>query len=242
MSTPTIPFATAGFISGGTFTYYGLLSDGDDVVSRPGTLQTAAAKQLRGAILHIDAATSAVTLPAVFSDCNCILAIDCDATLANAPCQVYVGGKFKADAVIWPAALSHALVTEALRDMDIQIESVEFTDGSLVKSMPTEVQADAAKKVIAENEDRVKQAKAEAKPDDPGRDSPWGYLTAEERQNKPELATIHDRDDKEKEDQEKANQEKSDKHDKPKPTTTAPPPPHHMQHGSPSATKPKGGD
>jgi hypothetical protein len=239
MSTPTIPFATAGFISGGAFTYYALLSDGDDVVSRSGILQLAAAKQLRGAILKFDPATTNVTVPAVESDCNCILALDCDATLANAPCQVYVGGKFKANAVIWPGALSHGLITNALRNFDIQIESVVFTDGSLVKSVPTEAQAEAAKKVIADNEGREKQAKAEAKPDDPGRDSPWAYLTADERLNHPELATIHDREDQEKADQEKADQEKGDK---PKPTTTAPPV-HHPQHGGQQPPKPnKGGD
>jgi len=220
MSTNPIPFGTAGFSSPVTFNYYDLLSDGDDVVSRPGNLQIAAGSQLRGAILKIDPATSNVTVPTVETDCNCILAINANATSGIVPCQVYVGGKFKADAVIWPGALNHALITESLRMHDMQIESVEFTDGSLVKALPTKLEAEGAKKVIEENkaaEKKTKEAEQKAAEAVPPRDSPFAYLTQEERLNDPGLAAIHDRQNEEEGDNEKEKGKTT------APTTTQPP-------------------
>jgi hypothetical protein len=198
MSTPTIPFGTAGFIGPFPFDYYPLLSDGDDIVSRSGSVALGGGVLQRGAILKYDPATGLVSAPVVETDCNCILAGDIDATSAAAACVIYVGGKFKADAVIWPGALNHALITESLRQHDMQIESVVFTDGSLVKSTPTEAEAQEAIRTVEEN--RGKEAKAAAAVETeklPPSDSPWAYLTPEERANKPELAKVKVQDAKE---------------------------------------------
>ena len=123
------------------------------------------------------------------------MVMDVDATSAAQAAQVYVGGRFKADAVIWPGVINHALVTESLREHDMQIESVEFIDGSLVKSNPTEAQAALAKKQVEENRGAEKADKAAEQP--PGSkvssDSPWAYLTAEERDKDPQLGEVHHR-------------------------------------------------
>jgi len=238
--TPTIPFGTAGFAGPSTFTYYDLLSDGDDIVSRPGTLKLAAGSQLRGAILKFDPATGNVTVPAVETDCNCILAISANATAADVPCLVYVGGKFKADAVIWPGALNHALITDALRKVDMQLESVVFTDGSLVKTVPTQAEAEGAKKVIEENlaaEKAEKKTAEEAAAAIPPRDSPWAYLSVEQMQKDPGLATIHDRKNEE------AAAEKTAEGKKPDPNKQqdSGKPPQHDPH-TPNKPGGKGGD
>ena len=179
-----------------TFGYSPLLSDGDDVVSRSASMASGGGVVKRGAILKWDPATGLLTQPAVATDCNCILSNDIDATLAAASAIVYVGGKFKADAVIWPGALSHALVTESLRMHDIQIESVVFTDGTLVKTAPSSQESLNAQAVVESNrkaEEEAAKASAGVKEDGdptkkPSVDSPWAYLTPEEREKHPELA------------------------------------------------------
>lgn len=224
------PIGKATFRSEGSFTYYELLSDGDDIVTSPGLLQIAAGIQKRGAILKWDPATTNVTVPAVETDANCILADDTDPTSAIAPCNIYRSGKFKADAVIWPGALSHALITDALRKVTILIESVMYTDGSLVKTEPSQAEAENARKVIEENKQRAKDVKKAAEEEEkiPPRDSPYAYLTEDEKEKSPELADIHDR-----ENEEKAAAEKEKEPGK------QPPPPHNpAPHTPPSKTPP----
>lgn len=192
MATPINPIGQASFSGPVPFNYYPLLSDGDDVVSRPASVASGGGIFKRGAIVKWDPATGLVTMPVAATDCNAIVVNDVDATSATQAAQVYVGGKFKADAVIWPGALSHALVTESLRQHDMQIESVEFIDGSLVKSAPSEAQASEAKKTVDANRAEAEKVKAAAPvpADTPSSDSPWGYLTPEEREKQPQLATV----------------------------------------------------
>lgn len=194
MSTPTFPLGQAAFYGPVQFNYYPLLSDGDDIVSRAASVALAGGVFKRGAIVKWDPATGLVTMPVAATDCNAILVNDVDATSAAQAAQVYVGGKFKADAVIWPGALSHALVTESLRQHDMQIESVEFIDGSLVKSAPSAEEAALAQKQVEMNREAAKKADAptaEAVAQPPRSDSPWPYLTPEEREKQPQLAQVH---------------------------------------------------
>ena len=93
--------------------------------------------------------------------------------------------------------LSHALVSDQLRDYGMYVESVIFTDGTTSKSVPTEAEALQARKQVEENraaakkaaEEAAKEAKIEAKiAEPPPSDSPWDYLTPDERTLHPELA------------------------------------------------------
>ncbi len=192
------PIGQASF-SSTPFTYSPLLSDGDDVVSRSASMASGGGVQKRGTILKYDPATGLITIPAATTDCNAILVNDIDATSAAASALIYVGGKFKADAIIWPGALSHALCTESLRMHDIQIESVVFTDGTLVKAQSLDSEGQAAQQVVEFNkaeEDAARDAgkgrgaKEGTEPTKPAMDSPWAYLTAEEREKNPELAEV----------------------------------------------------
>jgi hypothetical protein len=187
------PVARASF-STTSFSYVPLLSDGSDVVSRSGTVASGIGVLKRGAILKIDPATGVTTVPVAVADCNCILAEDVDATAATVGALVYVSGKFKADAIIWPGALGHGAVTDQLRDYSILIESVVFTDGTLVKSVPLEAEAEAAQAVVEHNRAELEAAKSGvAAPQEAAKvqvDSPWAYLTAEEREKNPELAAV----------------------------------------------------
>ena len=115
MATPINPIGQASFSGPVAFNYYPLLSDGDDIVSRPASIASGGGIFRRGAIVKWDPATGLITAPVAATDCNAIVVNDVDATSATQAAAVYVGGKFKADAVIWPGALSHALVTENLR-------------------------------------------------------------------------------------------------------------------------------
>lgn len=172
--------------------YSPLLSDGERIVSRNGTVASGTGILKRGTILKIDPATGAITVPAAAADCNCVLVDDTDATSATAGATVYLSGKMKADAIIWPAALGHAVVADALRDFGILIESVVFTDGTLVKSVPTEAAAQNAQAVVDHNREELEAAKRATEPPPDGAkpevDSPWAYLTPEEREKSPELA------------------------------------------------------
>jgi len=189
------PIGKASF-SSATYNYYGLLSDGDDVVSRPGTIASGTGVVTRGTIVNCDPATGAITIPATVATCNGILADDTDATSATVPANVYLTGKFKADALTWPGALSHALVTDQLRDYGIYIESVVFTDGSISKSVPKAEEEAAAKKIIEQNkaakEKAAKEAEAKAKgekEEEPqSTDAPWDHLTSDQKEKEPELA------------------------------------------------------
>jgi hypothetical protein len=176
-----------------SFSYSPLLSDGDDIVSRSGTVASGIGVLKRGTICKIVPATGVITVGATAAEANCILANDVDATSATVPALVYLGGKFKADAVIWPGALAHADVTDALRNFGIFIESVVFTDGTLVKSQATQAEGQAAQQVVELNkslEDAAKSAAPGKAEEKPSMDSPWAYLTAEERETQPHLAEV----------------------------------------------------
>ncbi len=192
------PIGQASF-SSTPYTYSPLLSDGDDVVSRSASMASGGGVQKRGTILKYDPATGLITIPVATTDCNAILVNDIDATSTAAAALIYVGGKFKADAVLWPGALSHALCTESLRMHDIQVESVVFTDGTLVKAQSLDAEGQAATQVVEFNKAQEeatrsgapgKGAPGKAAEEKPSMDSPWAYLTAEEREKNPELAEV----------------------------------------------------
>jgi hypothetical protein len=175
-----------------SFSYIGLLSDGSDVVSRSGTVASGIGILKRGAILKCDPATGVITVPAAAADCNCILADDVDATAATVAALVYLSGKFKADAIVWPGALGHGVVSDALRDFGILIESVVFSDGTLVKSVPLQAEAEAAMAIVEHNREELSRTGTPTGPPEqkPTADSPWAYLTPEERERHPELAHV----------------------------------------------------
>jgi len=188
------PIAQASF-SSATYSYYGLLSDGDDVKSQKGTVASGIGVLVRGTIVNWDPATGAITVPTTVAGCNAILVNDIDSTAATVPAQVYTVGSFKADAITWPGALSHALVTDQLRDYGMLIEAVMYTDGSIVKSAPSQAEEDAAKKRIEENkaaiekaEKAAKETKEESKDEPKPSDSPWAHLTPDDREKHPEYA------------------------------------------------------
>ncbi len=186
------PIGNASF-SSTPFSYSPLLSDGDDVVSRSASMASGGGVVKRGTILKYDPATGLITIPAATTDCNAILANDIDATSAAASALIYVGGKFKADAIIWPGALSHALCTESLRMHDMQIESVVFTDGTLVKAQSLDTEGQAAQQVVEFNKTGSPEAAASIRAAEGEKlsiDSPWAYLTAEEREKQPQLAEV----------------------------------------------------
>jgi hypothetical protein len=194
MGATSNPIAQAGF-SSATYGYLPLLSDGDDIVSRSATAASGLGVLKRGQILHVDPPTGALTLPVAATDCNCVLSNDVDATSAAVTAVVYLSGKMKADAIIWPA-LGHAAVTDALRNYTILIESVVFTDGTLVRSVPTEAEENEARKNIEDHRrmrDEAARTAAEPLKTADGRplapsDSSWAHLTAAEREKEPELA------------------------------------------------------
>jgi len=184
------PIGQASFSTVTPTAYNPLLSDGDDVVSRTGTVASGIGILKRGTIVNVVPATGVITLPVLATDCNGILVDDVDATSATVPAGVYLSGKFKADAITWPA-LGHAAVSDALRDFGILIESVVFTDGITVKSVPTEAQAQGAQAVVEFNREggAARGAKAPEPPPE-GIDHPLAYLTADEREKNPELADV----------------------------------------------------
>jgi len=185
------PIGQASFSTVTPTAYNPLLSDGDDVVSRTGTVASGIGILKRGTIVKCDPATGAITLPAAAADCNGVLVDDVDATSATVPAGVYLSGKMKADAIIWPAALGHAVVSDALRDFGILIESVVYTDGVTVRSVPTDAQAQSAQAVVEFNREggAAKGAKAPETPPE-GLDHPLAYLTPDEREKNPELAEV----------------------------------------------------
>jgi hypothetical protein len=192
------PIGLASF-SSTPYTYSPLLSDGDDITSRSGTVASGIGILKRGTICKIVPATGVITVGATAAEANCILVNDVDATSATVAAQVYLTGRFKADAVIWPGALAHADVTDALRNYGIILESVVFTDGTLVKSLPKGGESAGAQAIVESNRTdeaarsagRGKGAKAAPEaPADVSIDSPWAYLTAEEREKQPELAAV----------------------------------------------------
>jgi len=197
------PVAKASFSSVAFPGALPLLATGDDVVSQPCTVAAGINSNLlkRGQIVKWAPDTKAVTMPAAATDANAIVVDDIDCTAA-ATGLVYTAGIFSAAAVLWPGVLNHGLVTDALRDYGIFLQSVVFTDGTLVRSATTEAEAAEAQKKLdkaradqkAEAEEAAKAAAG--KSDDPDKpkpsDSAWAYMTAEEREKNPALLEAAD--------------------------------------------------
>jgi hypothetical protein len=108
----------------------------EDVVSRGATAKSGGGVIKRGQIVGIEAASGKIVAADATNLASAIKAEDEDATAADAACIVYVGGIFRADAVLWPATGTHAAVTDQLRDMGIFLESVVSQPGTIVKSVP----------------------------------------------------------------------------------------------------------
>ena len=188
------PLASASFSTTAFPNVQPLLSSGDDVVSRSGTVASGIGVLKRGTICKIVPATGVITVGATAAEANCILAEDVDATSATKAALVYLSGQFKADALTWPGALAHADVSDALRNYGILVESVVYTDGTLVKSFAT-AQEEAAGRAVVEQNRADLASRAAGTPTAPAEtkpvvDSPWAYLTPEERANNPELAAM----------------------------------------------------
>ena len=194
MSTAPIPnIALASFKLESTQFYDGLLADGHDVTSMKGTIASGTQGKLyRGQILHITPSTGAIITAvtgAAATVANCVLAENIDATSATVDALVYMTGRMKASAILWPPAGAHAAHTEDLRDVGIYIESVLGQTGQMVKNVPTAEDEAAAKEQLEKNRERLKARQAEVetyyapKPND----SPIGYMTVEEREKNPEL-------------------------------------------------------
>jgi hypothetical protein len=186
MSTAPQPnIALASFKSEGAFTYDPLLSDGTRIVSRMGTVASGIGKLYRGTILKVVPATGVTTVPVAAADCNCVLAENIDATSATVAALLYMSGKMKADAVIWPGALPHADVADALRNWGILLESVLFRDGLTVKIAATEQETQVAQQRIEDNLGAIEGRTGEPAeaPEHTVAESSWGHLTAEQRQS-----------------------------------------------------------
>jgi hypothetical protein len=137
MSTAPIPnVALASFTKEGSFISNALLSDGDDVVSRTGTVASGSAVLQRGQIVNIDP-TTGIIIPAVLgtSAPNAVVAENCDATLAAQKCLVYIAAKVKADALIWPPTGSRTAIADALRDYGILVEGVMLPTGQYTSAI-----------------------------------------------------------------------------------------------------------
>jgi len=167
-----------------------LLADGHGVTSRKGTVASGIGVLKRGTICKIVAATGVITVGATAAEANCVLVDDIDATTATVQADVYLTGRMKADAVTWPGALSHADVTDALRDVGIYLESVMITDGSLAKSLPTGEEQKEAIANLEKARAAAKEAKAEAEAQEKQKpsDAPFQYLTPDEREQSADLA------------------------------------------------------
>ena len=192
MSTAPIPnFGLASFGAAGSYTYDPLLSDGHHVVSRMGSVAAGSAKLVRGTIVNFAPATGYVLPNPLVAACNAVVAENVDPTGATGrvDCLVYVSGKMKADAIIWPSAGTHAEIADNLRDYGILLESVLFRDGAIVKSAPTADQESKAKERIEDNRKRgTKEPDGKLDLEGDIQDSSWGYLSAEDREKNPELA------------------------------------------------------
>lgn len=128
--------------SSAAFSYKGLLSDGDDVTTRTGSV--AAGVFTRGTIVAIDPATGAIAA-ATAATGNAIMAQDVDASGGAQTGLVYMTGKFKADAITWPSG-SKGTIADNLRKCGIVIEAVVGTDGLTVKTQAAEGDEEKAEK------------------------------------------------------------------------------------------------
>jgi hypothetical protein len=129
----------ASFAPAGTFSYNVLLSDGHDVTSRAGTLAAGIGLMQRGQIVNMDPVTGAVSVAVLGTTApNAIVADDADSTAGAVPILVYLTGKFKTDAVIWPPTGAKGTIADSLRDYGIYLESVLYSSGAFV--MPHEQQ------------------------------------------------------------------------------------------------------
>jgi len=189
---PATPIGAATFYMTTPTFVLALLSDGDDVVSRKGTVASGIGILKRGTIVNIVPDTGVITVPTTVAGCNAILVDDIDATSATVEAGVYLSAKVKADALTWPGVLNHALITDQMRDYGILIESVQFTDGSTVKSAPTAEEESEAKKNLdrarALHKEAARELAEEKKDQPPPADSAWGYMSPEEKETDSELS------------------------------------------------------
>lgn len=192
MSTAPIPnIALASFRSEGSTVNDPLLADGHDVTSIKGTVASGGGKLYRGQILHITTTTGAIITAvtgAAGTVANCVLAENIDATSATVEALVYLTGRMKASAILWPPAGAHAAHTEDLRDVGIYIESVLGSTGQMVKNVPLAADESAAKKQLEANRAKLKELQSAEVPEREPNDSPLAYMTQEEREQHPELA------------------------------------------------------
>ena len=124
----------ASFTAPVDFNYDQLVAS--ETVSRSGVMTSGQGVVKRGTIVGTASATGKYTKTDAPTG---ILAEDCDATSADAPCLVYVEGKFLVTGIIWPASGSHASITEALHLRSVHILSVLADSGLLIKPDTTAV-------------------------------------------------------------------------------------------------------
>jgi len=101
-----------------------------ETISRGGTMTSGEGVVKRGTIVGLNSTSGKFTKT---DPATGIVAEDCDATSADAPCVVYVQGKFLVTGVIWPAAGSHASHTALLHDLGVYLLSVHNEAGQLIK-------------------------------------------------------------------------------------------------------------
>lgn len=101
-----------------------------ETISRGGTMTSGEGAVKRGTIVGLNTTSGKYTKT---DPATGILAEDCDATSADAPCVVYVQGKFLVTGVTFPAAGSHASHTALLHDLGVYLLSVHNEPGLLVK-------------------------------------------------------------------------------------------------------------
>jgi hypothetical protein len=124
-----------------------LLSDGDDVVSRSATLGSGIGLIARGTIVHYNPSTKAVTASdgtlGGANEPNAIMVNDTDSTSGAQPCDVYISGKFRADAITWGAG-TPAVIADILRNHHILIETVIQTVGQITSPLMVATPDDAS--------------------------------------------------------------------------------------------------
>ena len=189
---PANPIGTAYFYTTAFPNRPALLSDGDDIVTRNGTVASGIGVITRGTICNIVPSTGVITVPSTLAGCNCVMMDDIDSTAATVSAMVLLSGKVKADALTWPGALAHGDVSDYLRDYGILVEAVMGIPGSIVKSTPTEAEAAEAKKRLEAAREALKKSLEPPKPEEeeklPPADSILGYLTPEEQEKASALA------------------------------------------------------
>jgi hypothetical protein len=145
--TPNDPmYSGATFVgTAGQFEYEELLSDGLNVTSIVCPFDFAGHPPVppqlkRGTVMHfVPAATGNLCwLPAAAAECNAVLAMDVDVSIApTPPAQLYLTGKMKANALVYVAGINPPLAVDALRLVGIYVESVLNRQGSYTRAPGT---------------------------------------------------------------------------------------------------------